>query len=238
LNHELQNISTGRIPALRRVQRPGVLSIGYGREQGVVQPDEIPGRPVSGEEEMLNDLMALLWQRSTPSMPLADIFHSIMAGEGTRVQRQRFGHDRADRGREIIVQIIRQYAYQTQNWHLVQLLNRFLNFDATRPDPARQRPQPPKPPKPVYPPDEADYRSIVQVVDRNGGNATMMHLGKDRRRWLERPPRDPNSPHPNRLADVLARMVADGVLTKQGARYVPGPTYSRYVAQQEPVAVA
>ena len=61
---------------------------------------------------------------------------------------------------------------------------------------------------------------------------------KVRRRWLERQPRDPNSPHPNRLADVLARMVQDGVLMKQGTRYVPGPDYARYVGTPEPAAVA
>jgi hypothetical protein len=237
LANELRNISTGRIPALRRTQRPGSLSIGYSsQDPGMVSPDEIPGRTASSEEELLNDILAMLKQRSSPAMPLADLFQSIMAGEGTRVQRQRFGHDRADRGRQIIVQIIRQYAYQTQNWHLVQLLDRFQDCDATRPDPRRQPPPPRKPSKPVYPPDEADYRSIVQVVDRNGGNASMMHFGKDRRRWLERPPRDPNSAHPNRLADVLARMVQDGVLAKQGARYVPGPNYGRFLP--EPAAAS
>ena len=66
----------------------------------------------------------------------------------------------------------------------------------------------------------------------------MMILGKVRRRWMERPPRDPSSPHPHRLADVLARMVADGVLERQGARYVPGPQYANYLPATEPVAVA
>ena len=65
----------------------------------------------------------------------------------------------------------------------------------------------------------------------------MLVLGKVRRRWLERPPRDPSSPYPNRLADVLARMVTDGVLVKQGARYVPGRDYARYLEPQ-PLAVA
>jgi hypothetical protein len=237
LFHELRNITMGRIPALRRTQRPGSLSIGYGQDQGMVSPDEIPGRATNTDQEMINDLTALLRQRSTPQLPLVDLFRSIMAGEGTKIQRSRFGHDRTDQGRQMIVQIIRQYAYQTQNTHLVQLLDRFRDFDATQPNPRRPTP-PPKPPKPKYPPDEQDYRSIVDVIERSGRQANLAVLGKLRRRWLERSPRDPTSPHPNRLADVLARMVQDGVLGKQGARYIPGPQYSRFLAPQEPVAVA
>jgi hypothetical protein len=234
LMHELRNITAGRIPAVRLTQRPGAMSIGYSQDQGMVSPDEIPGRTSSGEQEMINDLTALLRRRSTPQMPLVDLFQSIMAGEGTRMQRQRFGYDRADQGRQMIVQIIRQYAYQTQNTHLVQLLDRFQNPDPT----PRQPSPPPKPPKPKYSPDEQDYRSIVDVIERSGRQANMAQLGHYRRRWLERSPRDPSSPHPNRLADVLARMVTDGVLRKQGARYIPGPQYSRYLASPEPMAVA
>lgn len=231
---ELRNITAGRIPAVRLTQRQGSLSIGYGREQGTVSPDEIPGRAVGGEQEMLDDLIALLRRRSTPQMPLVDLFHSMLAGEGMKSQRARFGYDRADEGRQVIVQIVRQYAYQTQNWHLVQLLDKFLNPDAARPDPRRPAP----PPKPKYPPDEQDYRSIVDVLERNGRQANLAQFGHYRRRWLERAPRDPSSVYPNRLADVLARMVQDGVLQKQGARYIPGANYSRYLVSPEPVAVA
>jgi hypothetical protein len=239
LMHELRNILGGRIPALRTRQKTGALSIGYGKETGEVSPDEIPARMPSGEQEMLGDITELLRRRSTPGMPLADLFVSILKGEGTRAQRARFGHDRADMMRKIIVQVVERYARQTQNWHLLRLLDRFRGFDATRPDPARrQPPRPQKPPKPVYPPDEQDYRSIVDVLEKHGRSASMMVFGKVRRRWLERPPRSPTSPHPNRLLDVLARIVADGVLAKQGARYVPGPDYARYLDAPEPVGVA
>jgi hypothetical protein len=138
----------------------------------------------------------------------------------------------------MIVQVIQQYAYQTQNTHLVQLLDRFRDFDATQPDPNRRPAAPPKPPKPTYPPDEADFRSIVDVIERSGRQANLAVLGKLRRRWLERSPRDPSSQYPNRLADVLARMVQDNVLQKVGARYIPGPLYSRFLAPQQPMAVA
>ena len=237
LHNDIRSIMGGRIPALKKTQKTGTLSIGYGTDTGEVSPDEIPARASSGEEEMLRDIMELLRQRSTPGMPLADLFQSILRGEGTRIQRTRFGHAVADAGRKIIIQVIQRYAYRSQNWHLLRLCDRFTDFHATQPDPARARqPRPQKPPKPTYSPDEQDYRSIVDVLEKHWRSVSMMVLGKVRRRWLERPPRAPSSPHPNRLADVLARMVADGVLAKQGARYVPGVRYAAYL-EPEPVGV-
>ena len=241
LNNDIRSIMGNRIAALRKTQRSGMLPIGYGGDDtGSVSPDEIPGRVETDDREMMNDIIDLLRQRSTSDLNLVDLFISIMRGEGTRVQRGRFGHTKADAGRKIIVQIVQQYAQKTQNQHLMQLLDRFQDFDATRPDPRRQAKvqKPPKPPRPSYPPDEQDYRSIVQVLEGHGRSVSMLVLGKVRRRWLERKPRDPASPQPNRLADVLARMVADGVLMKQGARYIPGPHYARYLDAPEQVAVA
>ena len=237
LAHELRNIGMNRIPALKRTQRPGSLSIGYGRDQGMMSPDEIPGRPGDHEQEMMADITALLQQHSTPDMPLVSLFQSILRGEGTKIQRARFGHERTDAGRKIIVQIIQQYAYRTQNWHLLQLLDRFRGFNGNQPNPSRRPPPPPKPAKPKLPPEQQDFRSIVDVIERSGRAANMAVLGKLRRRWLERAPRDPSSPHPNRLADVLARMVQDGVLQKRGAKYIPGERYAMYLGTQEPAAV-
>jgi hypothetical protein len=238
LANEIRNILGGRIPALRTRQKTGTLSIGYGKDTGEVSPDEIPERMPSGEREMLGDIMELLRRRSAPGMPLLDLFMSILRGEGTQAQRSCFGHAKADMMRKIVVQVIEQYARQTRNLQLLRLLDRFRGFDATRPDSARRQPRLPKPSKPTYAPDEADCRSIVDVLEKHGRSASMMVFGKVRRRWLERPPRDPLSPYPNRLADVLARMVADGMLAKQGARYVPGPAYGRYLGTPEPLSVA
>jgi hypothetical protein len=237
LMNDIRSICGGRIPALRTRQRTGTLPIGM--DTGEVSPDEIPARAASGEEEMLADIMDLLRRRSAPGMPLVDLFLSILNGEGTRVQRTQFGHNRADAMRKIIVQVIEQYAQRTQNWHLLRLLDKFKDFQGNRPDPGRQQqPRPPKPSKPVYPPDEQDYRSIVDALEKHGRSASMLVFGKVRRRWMERSPRNPSSQHPHRLADVLARMVEDGVLVKQGARYVPGPDYARYLSTPEPLAVA
>jgi hypothetical protein len=128
----------------------------------------------------------------------------------------------------MIVQTISQYAQQTGNWSLLHLLDRIQN-----PDVRQQQLPAPESPEPELSPVERDFRSIVDVLEKNGRSVSMAVLGKSRRRWMERPPRDPSSPQPNRLADVLARMMADGVLTKNGTRYVPGPNYAAYVGTPE-----
>ncbi len=242
LVNAVRTVAVGRIPALRRVQYPNRLSINYGRQGndpagGTVAAEEIPGRVPGYDFEMLNDLLDLLRRQSTPQMPLADLFMSILRGEGTRVQRSRFGYSTADMGRRIIVQTISLYARQTHNWPLLHLIDRIQNPDAATPVTRRQPPAP-RPPQPQWSDDERDYRSVVDVLEKNNRSVSMAVLGKVRRRWLERQPRNPSSPHPNRLADVLARMVADGVLLKQGSRYVPGPNYTRFVGTPEPAGVA
>ena len=179
--------------------------------------------------------MDLLRQRSTPGMPLADLFMSILKGEGTRVQRSRFGHSTADMGRKIIVQTVHQYAQQTHNWSLLHLLDRIQNPDTSLNLPAGNSLAIRDHGKPDLPPDERDYRSIVDVLEKNGRSVSMAVLGKARRRWLERQPRNPSSTYSTRLHDVLARMVQDGVLAKNGTRYVPGPNYSRYLATPDAV---
>jgi len=238
LNHDLRSIGMGRIPALRRTERPASLSIGRGRgDPGVISAEEIPDRPTGNEEELMNDIAALLRQNSTPELPLLDLFHSIIAGEGTRVQRSRFGRRTSDAGRKRIMELIRQYAQRTGNWSLLRLASRFEDFDATKPDTRVQSTRLAKPVKPKYPPDEQDYRSVVDVIERSGRAANLAILGRLRRRWLERPPRDPNSPHANRLTDVLARMIGDGVLSKTGAKFIPGPNYTSYLPMPQPAAV-
>jgi hypothetical protein len=226
LSNAVTTVAMGKIPALRRVQYPNRLSIGYGEPNcGTMSPDEIPNRVSNYDHEMLNDLLDLLRRRSTPTMPLADLFLSILNGEGSRHQRSRFGHSVADMGRKMIVQTISQYARQTHNWSLLNLLDRIQN-----PDARQQQPPAPEPSEPELSPDERDFRSVVDVLEKHGRSVSMAVLGKARRRWMERPPRDPTSSQPNRLADVLAKMVQDGVLAKQGTRYVPGRNYSRYLA--------
>ena len=218
----------GKIPALRRVQYPNRLSINYGRAgndpaYGTVSAEEIPNRVQNYDHEMLNDLLDLLRRRSTPTMPLGrpvpvDPPRRRNTSSTKPVRsfhcRHRAEDDRPD-----------DFAICPANrkLDLLNLLDRIQNPDV------QQQPPAPEPPEPELSPDERDFRSIVDVLEKNGRTVSMAVLGKSSRRWLERPPRDPSSPQPNRLADVLARMVADGVLTKNGPRYVPGPQYSRYL---------
>jgi hypothetical protein len=222
-------IATGRIRRLRDIeQRPaGTLSIYGGRDKGFVSPDEIPGRSDSGFHELLSDITTLLQQRQRQSgLPLVDLFKSIVAGEGTRVQRSRFGYSTADAGRRVIVQTIENYARRSENYGLLRLLDKIQHPEPQEPRPPRQ------PPKPRVPHGDAeDYRSIIDVLEKAGRRGTLALLASKRSRWRERPPRDPSSPHKNRLYDVLARMVDDQVLTKDGAAFVPGPRYSEFLPQ-------
>lgn len=138
LTNAVRTVGMGRIPALRRVQHPNRLSISY-RDPGIdpgygaVSPEEIPSRAANDDCEMLCDIAELLRQRSTPGLNLVDLFMSILKGEGTRVQRRRFGYTLADTGRKQIVRTIQQYAQQTQNWSLLNLLDRIQNPEPVTP---------------------------------------------------------------------------------------------------------
>ena len=91
----------------------------------MVSPDKIPDRPQSHEPEMMNDLLELLRKQSTPNLHLVDLFYSILKGEGVEVQSRRFGMPQVARGKLMIVRTIEQYARDTQNWHMLRLLDRF-----------------------------------------------------------------------------------------------------------------
>ena len=119
------------------------------------------------------------------------------------------------RVRKIIVQTISPYARRTHNWSLLHLIDRVQNPDAV---PARQQPPAPRPPKPDLSPDEQDYRSIVDVLEKNNRSVSMAVLGKSRRRWLERPPTRPEQPAPEPACRRAGPNGADGVLVKNGTR--------------------
>ena len=92
---------------------------------GMVSPDAIPDRPRSEEPELMGDLIELLRKQSTPDLHLVDLFYSIINKEGPEVQSRRFGMSNVAKGRRMIVTIIQQYAQETENWHLLRLLDRF-----------------------------------------------------------------------------------------------------------------
>ncbi len=223
----------------RQAEHGNVSIVPAGRKEKIpsdaIAADEIPARGQGGEErELLSDIMELLRirQRENPGLPLVDLFQSIVSGDTVPAQKEKFGGRVVDSGRKIIVQAVDDYAKATENWHLLRLLDRLRNPGAAKA--VRQA----KPAKAKLSPDEQDFASIISVMERNGRMVTLARLQKDRRRWTEWPPRDPASPHSNRLDDVLGRMLADGVLeekrTRNGGRFfVPGAGYERYLAAIE-----
>jgi hypothetical protein len=245
LMHDLKSICGGKVRRLmlnpNRVPTVTIMPSAKGQEPGTVSAGEIPD-PSDTEEykALLRDIMSLLQKQSTDDLPLADLFLSILRGEGTRVQRQRFGHSTADRARKVIYQVIDGYAEKTGNLALRSLLQKCRDH---APDPNAKRSRHREKqvsPLAQLPPDTRDYISILQVIQAAGGAASSAVLGKKRARWYERKPRNPASPHPTRLHDVLACMVTHGVLEKHGATYILGPDaekYTRLAQNAETVSV-
>lgn len=133
------------------------------------------------------------------------------------------------RARKVIVDTVRQYASDSGNTTLLHLLGRMTGEEAPR----RVQVQPAA--RPAMSDRERDYRSIADVVARFDRPVGTADLGRYRRRWLQYPPRDAGSGHRNRLEEVLAAMVEDGVLraVKRGSGatvYMPGPGFDRYRA--------
>ena len=250
LRRNIAGICANKVPQLAYHQRkPGTLSITSShRDQvgGEISADEIPARSTDEEREreLLDDVISVLrsQERLHPDLPLVDMFLSTMRGENTRHQRDALGRNKADRGRKVIIDTLRQWA-AVENPELHRLLKRFEGFAANRPDP--QSPHHRKKNASVAPatgpqtPEdlaEKDYRSIVALMERlPGKELTLALAGKYRSRMLKRPPRESDSPHPHRLASTLANAVRDGVLELQKTRaggklYVPGPRYGEFVA--------
>ena len=130
-------------------------------------------------------------------------------------------------GEEKIYDTLVQYSMTSGNHQLQDLLSKFKEIQGEQA--RREKSGTPKAPKPQtqISPQERDFRSIVQVLERNGQRVSMLQLGSQRSRWLGGPPRDPSSPHKSRLHDVLDQMVKAGVLAKQGVNFVPGVNYSQ-----------
>jgi hypothetical protein len=173
---------------------------------------------------------------------LVDQFRAILAGQTVAQQRKSFGDRTARVGRQVIIQSIEEYARSSENYLLMRLLNRLKATPSGESQPP-QRMQITAAPKPVLTDRQRDYASILAVLDKLGRPVGSADLGRYRRRWLEYPPRDAGSGHRNRLEEVLAHMVRDGVLravaTGRGAFvYQPGPNASAYRQQAggEPAA--
>jgi hypothetical protein len=236
LDFAVGNIRKGRVPRLADRERlpGGTVSIAPGRrregDQGGVSPEEIEARP-SGEGdlgEMVQDITELLHRKETEEgFPLVNLWKAIMGGMTLEVQRRRFGDRGVRRARQVVVDTIRGYASDSGNATLLRLLGRMTGEEAPR------RAQVQQAARPAISDRERDYRSIADVVARFERPVGTADLGRFRRRWLEYKPRDPSSGFRNRLEEVLAAMVADGVLraVKRGSGatvYSPGPGFGRY----------
>jgi hypothetical protein len=156
----------------------------------------------------------------------------MLGGMTVDEQRRRFGDRRVRPAREVIIQTIEDYARSTDNRLLLHLLRRLREGEGGPPE-AQARRTAARTPRPVLSDKERDYASIVHVVARFKRPVGSADLGRFRRRWLEYPPRDRTSGHRNRLEEVLARMVQDGVLkatqTRNGATvYEPGLAFDQY----------
>ena len=248
LKFAVNNIKKNKVRYLSKVEaRPqGTLSINVGRTAkdeptSGVSPEAIPARPSTEADyaELVNDIMDLLRKKEPAyGLPLSGVFAAMLAGRNAAQQRTMYGDTAARMARPVILRIVGEYAQQTQNHALAALVRRFQDFRANEPLSPTRTPQ--KVIKPVLDTKSKDYASIVSVIARyNGQPVGTAQLGSYRRRWLEYPPRTPGTTYRNRLEEVLAQMVADGVLRtvrgSQGALvYLPGPNYERF---RQPAAV-
>jgi hypothetical protein len=245
LQYAVRNIAKGKIPRLALAERRpgGTVSIGQGRSKEGnpaygISSDAIPDRPSKDADlaEMIEDIKWLLLRKQDQAgLPLAAVFRALTSGMSSEQQRATFGDRITRAARSLIVQTIRDYAEATGNYRLQYLLRQFEGFRSTRPMPGGKAHQKVVPPK--LSDQERDFRSITQVIARFDHPVGSAQLGSFRRRWLEYPPRDPASEHPNRLSEVLAQMVREGVLkgiqTRQGALvYAPGPNFDLYRLSQ------
>ena len=127
LINDVRSIAAGKIRRLMlNPKRVPTISIGQGRnkgdQEGGVRAEEIPA-PDTDQNwlELQNDIVSLLHGRSTPDMPLVDLFYDVLNGTGTREQRKKFGYSAADRGRKIIYDTLLAYARSSGNRHLENL---------------------------------------------------------------------------------------------------------------------
>lgn len=243
LKFAVDNIRRGKIPRLSTTdpRMSGSVAMLPGRRRKGepsmgVSPDEIATRPDRDAElrEMIADIEALLRRKETAEdFPLVALFRAIMSGANSDAQRRQFGDHETREARKMIVDTIRDYAEKSGNHRLLYLLGQFAGFRSNEPMPKRAVPMPAKTPR-LPPGPDKDYASIISVIDRHGGGPVGTSiLGTARSRWLTYPPRDPASGHANRLSEVLANAMRDGVLvahkTQKGALiYSLGPGAAKY----------
>lgn len=220
----VDNVRRGKVPRLSITEpRPsGTVSLMAGRKLKDdpslgVSSDSIVSRrdPDADLGEMTADIEVLLKRKEAAyGFPLVALFRAILGGMNKLEQLRRFGDRKTRTARKVVVDTIREYGDKTGNFALLNALKRFEGFQANKPMPPQRTLA--KTSRPQLEGKAKDYASIVSVFDRYAGKTLgSSTLGTARRRWLSYPPRDPNAGHPNRLAEVLANAVQDGVLVAQ-----------------------
>lgn len=237
LDKAVRNIRNGKIPRLLKYRPNGTMRISQGRTKkgekaDGISADEIPGRIDHDTDlgEMIEDMTNLLRRKEASSgVPLVSLFNAMLGGMSVNQQRRRFGDRAARSGRQVIIQTLEGYARSSGHDYLLHLVQR-LSDPRKKPTEKKAKEQ-----KPALSEQERDFRSIASVIARFERPVGSADLGRYRRRWLEYPPRSKSSEFKNRLEEVLAKMVKDGVLkatrTSQGAfAYSPGQQFSRFAS--------
>jgi hypothetical protein len=234
LQFAVNNIRKGKIPRLGFSTK--AVSIGQGRShdepnQGV-SPEHLPAKATDDRDfdDLVNDLAHVLAQKEAAyGVPLVQIFREMLAGKRSDALRAAYGDRRAKLARQVIIQTIEEYGKKTENYFLLRFVQALKAGERSSTAPPKTAVKPK-----VQPGKQTDFASIASVIDKFGGeHVGSSQLGQARRRWLELPPRDPSSGYRNRLEEVLAAMVADGVLkatrTAKGAVvYGVGPKIDQY----------
>jgi hypothetical protein len=201
LQFAVNNLRKGKIPRVASFERrpQGTLSIGRGRIKdsdpvGEISPEKIPARQFTqiDLDDLVFDIKLLLRQKERAlGLPLEEIFLAMIEGMRSEEQRKVFGDRTARMARKVIIDTVKYYADTSGSFSLLNMLRRLEASQGDQPLPLKQRT--PQAVKPALTDKQRDYSSILALLDRLGRPAGSADLGRYRRRWLEYPPRTPDS---------------------------------------------
>lgn len=127
----------------------------------------LPKSQQRGLDELLGDIRNMLRrQESHYDLPLVDLFNDMTGGMRTAEQRRKYGEKAAKFARELIIQTVKNYAQQSGNYALLNMLDRFEDYNPSKPMQPKRKPQ--KTVKPQLSEKEKDYASIIAVIEKLG----------------------------------------------------------------------
>ena len=87
------------------------------------------------QNEPFREILSALKQKEQETgLPLRDLFGAMLTGRGNDYERARFGRQVAITGHGVILATIEQYARATDNWELLQLIQKYKD-DPSGPNP-------------------------------------------------------------------------------------------------------